>query len=74
MAESMPVMSAQTQTVPIGETFMDKAKRKTIEEPLVPVGSCLNLLLNVSVALNFIEIEIIFSRLCIDCDGALYGH
>jgi hypothetical protein len=58
MSESVPAMSVQTRTEPIGETFLDKAKRKTIEEPLVPVGSCFTSTL----ALNLIKIDIFFCQ------------
>jgi hypothetical protein len=41
MAESaMPAQpSASIEYTPAGETFLEKAKRKTLEEPLVPMGT-----------------------------------
>lgn len=38
MSDSAPAMAPTKHLEPIGETFLEKAKRKTIEEPLVPVG------------------------------------
>lgn len=38
MSETTSTMSTPPQIVPVGETFLDKAKRKTVEEPLVPLG------------------------------------
>ena len=42
MAESS-MSSEPTPYTPPGETFLEKAKRKTVEEPLVPMGMFLGI-------------------------------
>lgn len=63
--------SAPTPYTPPGETFMGKAKRRTIEEPLVPIGkSCVILLLVIT---NYVKIDHV-ARCTIKlqhCKGAL---